>query len=74
MSEENSEELKENITQNNDELAKKNQEIEEITDRLKRVMAEFENFKKRTNSKRTLNPNMHKPRANEPTANEKQSN
>ena len=43
------EEIKENGT---DELAKTKQELEETTDRLKRIMAEFENYKKRSGKER----------------------
>ena len=35
-----------------DELAKTKQELEETTDRLKRIMAEFENYKKRSGKER----------------------
>ena len=44
MSEENKEEVKQD---ENAELTKTEQELEETVDRLKRVMAEFENYKKR---------------------------
>lgn len=37
-----------------DELAKTKQELEETTDRLKRIMAEFENFKKRSGKEREM--------------------
>lgn len=54
-----SEELKEEKTENieeekteNTELKKTKQELEETTDRLKRIMAEFENFKKRNSKER----------------------
>lgn len=36
----------------NNELEKTKQELEETTDRLKRIMAEFENFKKRNSKER----------------------
>ena len=45
------EEVKENGT---DELSKVKQELEETTDRLKRLMAEFENYKKRSGKEREL--------------------
>ena len=45
---ENKQDVKEEIKQDeNAELTKKEQELEETVDRLKRVMAEFENYKKR---------------------------
>lgn len=47
------EELENNI-QEDDELTKTKQELEETTDRLKRLMAEFENFKKRSSKEREL--------------------
>jgi len=37
-----------------DELAKTKQELEETTDRLKRIMAEFENYKKRSSKEREM--------------------
>ena len=37
-----------------DELAKTKQELEETTDRLKRIMAEFENYKKRSGKEREM--------------------
>ena len=37
-----------------DELAKTKQELEETTDRLKRIMAEFENYKKRSGKERDV--------------------
>ena len=40
------------IEQLNKELAEKNQKIEELTDTLKRLQAEFENFKKRNEKER----------------------
>ncbi len=58
-----SEEKKENLEENekkeveikgNDELSAMKQELEETTDRLKRIMAEFENFKKRSNKEREM--------------------
>ena len=54
---ENKEELqKENIKSEgqSDELAKTKQELEETTDRLKRIMAEFENYKKRSGKEREM--------------------
>lgn len=50
MTEELNEEKVENIEEKaeNSELTKAKQELEETTDRLKRIMAEFENFKKRS--------------------------
>lgn len=38
----------------NNELEKTKQELEETTDRLKRIMAEFENFKKRNSKEREV--------------------
>ena len=52
MSEENKEETVENKTEENVELTKTEQELEETVDRLKRVMAEFENYKKRNTKER----------------------
>ena len=56
MSEENQEnkqDVKEEIKQDeNVELTKTEQELEETVDRLKRVMAEFENYKKRNTKER----------------------
>ena len=56
MSEENLEkkpdEKKENEENENTELTKTEQELEETVDRLKRVMAEFENYKKRNTKER----------------------
>ena len=52
MSEENKEELKQEDTNVESELAKTKQELEETTDRFKRIMAEFENFKKRSSKER----------------------
>ena len=37
-----------------DELSKTKQELEETTDRLKRIMAEFENYKKRSSKEREM--------------------
>ena len=37
-----------------DELAKTKQELDETTDRLKRIMAEFENYKKRSSKEREM--------------------
>ena len=45
------EEVKTNGT---DELVKTKQELEETTDRLKRIMAEFENYKKRSGKEREM--------------------
>ena len=52
--EENTEELKENIENcvEDNELNTVKIELEETTDRLKRLMAEFENFKKRSSKER----------------------
>ena len=47
------EEVKEE-TKDNQELEKINQELEETTDRLKRLMAEFENYKKRSSKQREM--------------------
>ena len=52
MSEENKEELKQEDTNVDNELVKTKQELEETTDRYKRIMAEFENFKKRSTKER----------------------
>ena len=61
MSEENKKEIKqEEVKQENNnedanmesELLKTKQELEETTDRFKRIMAEFENFKKRSSKER----------------------
>lgn len=49
---ENKESLKENTTKGKEELKQKQEELEELTDRYKRVLAEFENFKKRSNKER----------------------
>lgn len=52
MVEENKEELKQEDTNIENELVKTKQELEETTDRFKRIMAEFENFKKRSSKER----------------------
>lgn len=57
MAEENKEEMVENKESKKDtklkeELKKKKEELEESNDRLKRLMAEFENFKKRSSKER----------------------
>ena len=58
MSEEKKEELekKEIKEQDNkqDELSKTKQDLDETTDRLKRIMAEFENYKKRSSKEREM--------------------
>lgn len=54
MSEENKENLEENKIVENKETSKLEQELEETTDRLKRVMAEFENYKKRSSKEREM--------------------
>lgn len=51
--EEQEEKAAENINQN-DEAKKIKQELEETTDRLKRIMAEFENYKKRSTKEREM--------------------
>ena len=43
---------KEEVIENNDELQLKQQELEELTDRYKRLLAEFENHKKRSQKER----------------------
>lgn len=57
MSEENKEEVKQekNTEEQNieDKLQKTRQELEETTDRFKRIMAEFENYKKRNSKERS---------------------
>ena len=58
MAEENKEEIKqednaEDVNMEN-ELLKTKQELEETTDRFKRIMAEFENFKKRSSKERDM--------------------
>ena len=52
--EENKEIEKEEKKTENRELADTKLELEETTDRLKRIMAEFENFKKRSNKEREM--------------------
>ncbi len=56
MEENNNEELKEEVVQENckedNELNSLKNELEETTDRLKRLMAEFDNFKKRSAKER----------------------
>ena len=47
-------ENKEEVKSENKELADTKLELEETTDRLKRIMAEFENFKKRSNKEREV--------------------
>lgn len=47
----NVEEIKEEV-QENGELTKMQNELEDITDRYKRILAEFENFKKRSSKER----------------------
>ena len=54
MSEEKLEENKKEEVNSNGELAKTKQELEETTDRLKRIMAEFENFKKRSGKEKEM--------------------
>ena len=55
MSEDNLEENKnEEVVKESGELAKTKQELEETTDRLKRIMAEFENYKKRSGKEREM--------------------
>lgn len=67
MAEEKKKELheKENLEENkiekedvkevkDDELSKTKQELDETTDRLKRIMAEFENYKKRSSKEREM--------------------
>ena len=44
--------IKEEEVKSTDELSKTKQELEETTDRLKRIMAEFENYKKRSSKER----------------------
>ena len=54
---ENKEELEKEIIkteEKTDELVKTKQELEETTDRLKRIMAEFENYKKRSGKEREM--------------------
>lgn len=52
--EKNQKEENEKEIKNNDELVKTKQELEETTDRLKRIMAEFENYKKRSSKERDM--------------------
>lgn len=56
LSEENNEELEKNVaqeeTEENEVLRKKQEELDDITDRYKRVFAEFENYKKRSSKER----------------------
>ncbi len=47
-------ENEEKKTNPTDELSKTKQELEETTDRFKRIMAEFENYKKRSSKEREL--------------------
>lgn len=54
MAEENKEELKQEDANIENELVKTKQELEETTDRFKRIMAEFENFKKRSSKERDV--------------------
>ena len=54
MSEEKLEENKKEEVNTNGDLAKTKQELEETTDRLKRIMAEFENYKKRSGKEREM--------------------
>ncbi len=51
--EKNTKEVKAEVNEN-DELSKTKQELDETTDRLKRIMAEFENYKKRSNKEREM--------------------
>jgi len=44
----------EEVVKESDELVKTKQELEETTDRLKRIMAEFENYKKRSGKEREM--------------------
>ncbi len=48
MSEKEKEEIEEK-TKNNNELQSKQQELDDLTDRYKRILAEFENHKKQHN-------------------------
>lgn len=52
MAEENKENLEENEVLESKEKSKLEQELEETTDRMKRIMAEFENYKKRSSKER----------------------
>lgn len=45
---------KEEVERQSDELSSMKQELEETTDRLKRIMAEFENYKKRNSKEREM--------------------
>ena len=45
---------KEEVIKESEELVKTKQELEETTDRLKRIMAEFENYKKRSGKEREM--------------------
>ena len=45
---------KEELVKESDKLIKTKQELEETTDRFKRVMAEFENYKKRSGKEREM--------------------
>ena len=45
---------KEEVVKESGELVKTKQELEETTDRLKRIMAEFENYKKRSGKEREM--------------------
>ena len=57
MAEENLEENKiekEEVVKESDELVKTKQELDETTDRLKRIMAEFENYKKRSGKEKEM--------------------
>ena len=54
MSEEKKENLEENEVVENKEKSKLEQELEETTDRMKRIMAEFENYKKRSAKEREM--------------------
>lgn len=53
---ENNQEIEKN--DNKEELSNKQEEIDELTDRYKRVMAEFENYKKRSQKEREMLYNM----------------
>ena len=46
------EEIQNEETTENNELQSKQQEIDELTDRYKRILAEFENHKKRSQKER----------------------
>ena len=50
--EEKEEEIKEETKKENNELQQKQQELDELTDRYKRILAEFENHKKRSQKER----------------------